>query len=68
VRHVTQTLQCKCNCMIDQVEARTKDIMFTKKANAYKKKKGNESAGGRENNRAVQQTKKIQVHVFVYTC
>jgi hypothetical protein len=53
--------------MIDQVEARTKDIMFTKKANAYKKK-GNESAGGRENNRAVQQTKKIQVHVFVYTC
>ena len=67
MRHVTQTLQCKCNCMIDQVEARTKDIMFTKKANAYKKK-GNESAGGRENNRAVQQTKKIQVHVFVYTC
>jgi hypothetical protein len=25
--------------MIDQVEARTKDIMFTKKANAYIKKK-----------------------------
>jgi hypothetical protein len=32
--------------MIDQVEARTKDIMFTKKANAYKKKKGMKAREG----------------------